>query len=137
MGYGGALGVARQARVLVATARVLPVLQEAGVEVDALVHSAADPAERYTPGDLPVVPRLVATTEGAHGGRFLTREGRAGRWAPAALPEAKGDAYGAGDCFAAGLAFALAEGRDPEAALAFAASRGAAAWGRHGASRPA
>jgi ribokinase len=37
------------------------------------------------------------------------------------------DAYGAGDCFAAGLAFALASGLERPAAIDFAARCGAAA----------
>jgi ribokinase len=125
----------RSARVLVATARVLPILREAGVELDALVHSASDPSERYAPGDLDPAPKLVATTEGEAGGRFRLVHGREGRWAAAPPPARLEDSYGAGDSFAAGLAFALAEGRSPEDALAFAAARGAAALGRRGAHR--
>src|SRR5215218_2292825 len=44
-----ALRAARQARVLVATARELPTLQKAGVELDALVHSGTDSAELPAP----------------------------------------------------------------------------------------
>src|ERR1035437_7982695 len=43
---------ARKARVLVAASRSLEVLQEAGVELDAIVGSESDPGERYEPGDL-------------------------------------------------------------------------------------
>jgi ribokinase len=43
------------------------------------------------------------------------------------------DAYGAGDSFAAGLTFALAEGRERGDALAFAAACGAEALTRRGA----
>ncbi|MBW3592561.1 MAG: ribokinase, partial [Actinobacteria bacterium] len=43
------------------------------------------------------------------------------------------DTYGAGDSFAAALTFALAEGRDAEDALAFAAERSALALTRSGA----
>jgi ribokinase len=127
--------VRRAARVLVATARILPILQEAGVQLDALVHSASDPSERYVPGELQPEPRLVATTEGAQGGRYRTAEGAAGRWQAAALPGAEVDTYGAGDSFAAGLAFALGEGRGVPEALAFAANRGAQALCRRGAHR--
>jgi ribokinase len=42
------------------------------------------------------------------------------------------DAYGCGDSFAAGLTFALAEGRDPDDALAVAARCGAACLTGHG-----
>lgn len=124
---------ARKARVLVATARVLPVLQRASVQLDALVHSASDASERYTPGDLNPEPLLVATTEGAAGGRWRTSDGRHGRWVATQPPDPIRDTYGAGDSFAAGLAFALACGRPVEEALAFAASRGAEALGRSGA----
>lgn len=123
---------ARSARVLCATARILGVLQAAGVQLDVLVHSAADPSERYSPGDLSPPPRLVATTEGAAGGRYRTHEGATGRWEAAPLPGPVVDAYGAGDCFAAALALAIARGDDVPAALAWAAQRGAAALCRHG-----
>ncbi|HXF98821.1 MAG TPA: PfkB family carbohydrate kinase, partial [Gaiellaceae bacterium] len=63
-----ALRRARRARVLVATARELPTLRRGAVELDALVGSAADEAERYRPGDLDPEPRLVVTTSGALGG---------------------------------------------------------------------
>ena len=43
------------------------------------------------------------------------------------------DAYGAGDCFAAGLTYALAKGMDVPAALEFASERGALALTRRGA----
>jgi len=42
------------------------------------------------------------------------------------------DAYGAGDCFAAGLAFALAAGLQGSAALEFASRCGAGAWAGRG-----
>lgn len=124
---------ARAARVLCATARILPVLQAARVPLDVLVHSANDDAERYAPGDLDPAPRLVATTEGASGGRYQTADGASGRWAAAVPPELVHDTYGAGDSFAAALAVAVARGLPPPEALAFAAARGAAALGRRGA----
>jgi len=43
------------------------------------------------------------------------------------------DAYGCGDRFAAALAWALADGRGPDAAVAFAAERGARALTLRGA----
>lgn len=132
-GDAAAVRLARRARVLVATARMLPVLQEADVAVDALVRSASDEGECYAPGDLPRVPGLVASTEGAAGGSFCTASGQAGRWAAAPLPGARCDTYGAGDCFAAGLTFALASGLGVQEALALAASRGALALCRPGA----
>jgi ribokinase len=131
-GDGDALLAARQARVLVATARELPTLADAGIELDALVHSSTDPEETYEPGQIEPAPKLVVTTRGREGGVF-TAGNRTGSFAAAELPEPVADAYGAGDCFAAGLAFALARGDNTEAALAFASRCGARAMTRRGA----
>ena len=125
-GDADALRAARQARVLVATARELPILQDAHVELDALVHSGTDLAERYEPGQLDPLPKLVVTTMGREGGKFVAGE-HEGTYAAAGLPGPLADAYGAGDSFAAGLAFALARGDSVEEALAFASRCGAAA----------
>jgi ribokinase len=130
-----ALRAARQARVLVATARELPTLAEACVELDVLVRSATDPEETYETGQIAPEPKLVVTTRGSNGGTFRagTREGS---FDAAPLPAPVRDAYGAGDCFAAALAYALARGDDLETALAFASSRGAEAMTRRGMSGP-
>jgi ribokinase len=128
-GDADALRAARAARVLVATPRALAVLSEAGVELDALVGSGRDEAERYVVGDIEPPPKLVVRTEGAEGG---TSE-PGGRFSAAPLPGPKVDAYGAGDSFAAGLTYALAGGYDREDALAFAARCGAAALTGRGA----
>jgi ribokinase len=129
-----AVRAARRARVLVATARVLPLLREAGVRVDALVGSASDPSERYD-GDLVPAPGVVVRTEGAAGGHWSTAD-RAGRWTAAPLPGEPVDAYGCGDSFAAALTYALGRGDDVEQACAFAAERGAVALTRRGAHGP-
>ncbi len=121
--------VRRRTRVLVATARELPTLQRAGVELDALVASGEDEGERYQPGDLDPPPRLVVTTAGSLGGWVQP----GGPFRASAPPGDVEDAYGAGDCFAAALTLALAEGREPQDAIAFAAERGAAALCRRGA----
>jgi ribokinase len=128
-GDAEAVRQARRARVLVATARELPTLYVAGVELDALVASGEDDAERYKAGDLDPPPRLVVSTAGALGG--WAQPG--GPYKAAATPGAYEDAYGAGDCFAAGLTFALAQGLDTTAALEFASERGALALTRRGA----
>ena len=133
-GDQAALRQARRARVLVATARELPTLRSAGVQLDALVHSARDPAERYEPGDLDPAPRLVVSTEGSDGGRYVA-DGKEGRWAPAPLPGPLADTYGAGDSFAAGLTFALAQGLAPQEAVELAAASASRAMTRHGAAR--
>ena len=118
-----ALLLARRAKVLVATARVLDVLRKASIELDALVGSGKDDAELYRPNDLDPEPRLVVTTSGALGG-----------WAQPGGPFSAGprptqvvDSYGAGDCFAAGLAYALGAEVEISDALAFAARCGAGA----------
>lgn len=118
------LRAARAAGALTATARVMDVLERAGVELDAVVASSADPSERYRPIDPP--PRLVAETAGAAGGTWAAHDGRTGEWAAAAVPGPVRDAYGCGDSFAAGLTRALGDGLDPDRALALAAECGAA-----------
>jgi ribokinase len=127
-----ALRAARRARVVVATARELPTLAEAGVELDALVRSGMDPSEAYEPGLLEPEPRLIVSTMGRTGGSFVAGA-EEGTFAAAKLPGPVADAYGAGDSFAAGLTFALGRGDDPQTALAFAASCGATAMTRRGA----
>jgi ribokinase len=117
-----ALRAARKARVLVAAARELPTLARAGLAIDALVGSGEDSGERYQAGDLDPAPLLVVTTAGALGGWLQP----GGPFRAADLPGPVEDAYGCGDCFAAGLTFALAEGRSPEEAAALGARCGAA-----------
>jgi ribokinase len=112
---------ARHARVVVATARELVTLRRAGVELDALVGSATDEAERYEAGELDPPPRLVVATSGRLGGWMQP----GGPFAAAPPPGPFEDAYGAGDCFAAGLTFALGRGDAPREAVAFASRCGA------------
>jgi ribokinase len=131
-GDADALRAARQARVLVATARELPTLIEARVPIDALVRSGRDPSEGYEPGVLDPEPKLVVTTNGRDGGSYVA-DGMTGTFAAAPLPGPVVDAYGAGDSFAAGLTFALGRGDEAEQALAFAATCGALAMTRRGA----
>ena len=129
-GDPGALRAARAARVLVATARELPTLADAGVELDALVASAHDPSESYERGRLDPEPRLVVRTAGAAGGTY---EPGAGSWPAAEAPGPLADTYGAGDSFAAGLAYGLGAGLPVDDALALAARCGAEALTRRGA----
>jgi ribokinase len=128
-GDAEALERARRARVVVASARELPMLREARVELDALVGSSEDSGERYEPGELEPPPKLVVATAGGLGG--WTRPG--GPFRAAALPAPVEDTYGAGDCFAAGLTFALAAGQSREDALELAARCGAAVMTGRGA----
>jgi ribokinase len=132
-GDAAAVRQARRARVLVATARAIGVLREAQVRIDVLVRSAHDAGEAYAPGDLTPAPDVVVATEGGAGGWYDSAAGAQGRWSAVAPPSPIMDSYGAGDCFAAALTFALASGRALDDALAFAAERGALALGRRGA----
>jgi ribokinase len=132
-GDADAARAARRARVLVATARSLPALQEAGIELDALVRSARDPSERYEDGDLEPAPSLVVATAGAEGGVWDTSDGPRGSFVPKPLTNPIVDAYGAGDSFAAGLTYALARGDDVAPTVTFAAERASAALTRRGA----
>jgi ribokinase len=124
-----ALLAARRAPVLVATSREVPTLQRAAVQVDVLVGSGEDAAERFESGELEPEPRIVVTTAGALGGWI--RPGGPFRAAP--LPGPVSDAYGCGDCFAAGLTYGLALGDPVDEAVALAARCGAAALTGRGA----
>ena len=122
-GQVAALRSARAARFLAATARELAVLRTAAVELDLLVASANDPGERY---DGSLAARHVVATDGQVGG---TLDG--GRY-HAVTAERVVDTYGAGDSFAAALAFGLARGDPPAEAVTLAARAGAAVVGGAG-----
>ena len=122
-GDTSALRQARRARVLVATARELPSLKAGAVELEALVGSGEDDGERYTPGELDPPPKLVVSTAGPLGG--WAQPGGPYQAAPPAGPVE--DAYGCGDCFAAGLTYALGRDLPTAEALTLAARCGAGA----------
>ncbi len=117
-----ALRAARHSPVLVATARELPTLRRASVQVDVLVGSGEDAAERFEAGELEPEPSIVVTTAGALGGWI--RPG--GPFRAASLPGPVSDAYGCGDCFAAGLTYGLALGKPVDEAVSLGARCGAA-----------
>lgn len=125
-GDPAALRAARDARVLVATTRAREAIAAAGVTLDALVLSGNDAGEAYRVGEFEPAPRLVVTTLGERGGRWASEEGRTGEFAAATLPAPMVDAYGAGDCFAAGLTYGLGSAMDVEDALELAGRCGAA-----------
>jgi ribokinase len=127
-GDADAVLLSRRARVVVATARELTTLRQASVQLDALVSSGKDEAERYHTGQMDPEPHLVVTTSGALGG--WAQPG--GPYNSAPLPPDRHDAYGAGDCFAAGLSFALAAGLEGLDALDFASRCGAGALAGRG-----
>jgi ribokinase len=124
-GDAGAVRAGRRAKVMVATARSLMVLEEARVELNALVGSAADPAERYEAGDLDPPPRLLVRTEAERGGTFHAPGQKPRRFAASPAPGPIVNRYGAGDSFAACLTYALGSDHPPAEAVAFAARCGA------------
>ena len=124
-GDPGAIREARRARVLVATSRIADLLQETGVRLEAVVGSAADPAEAIDPAAFAHPARLIVRTESVRGGRYETDDGRSGTYDAVAPPGPVIDTYGAGDSFAAGLTFAAGAGMDTGSALALAARCGA------------
>src|SRR4029077_3243446 len=116
-----ALRAARHSPALVATSRELATLRRAAVQVDVLVGSGEDAAERFESGDLEPEPPIVVTTAGALGGWI--RPGGPFRAAP--IPGPVSDAYGCGDCFAGGLTVGLAAGKPVDEAVALGAQCGA------------
>ena len=131
-GDEGALRAARAARVLVATPRAGQVLAEAGVELDALVYSAADDVESGFAAAVEPRPRLLVATSGADGGRYATSDGRTGTWAAAPLPGPLADTYGSGDTFAGALTYGLAAGEAIDSSLELAAEAAASCLARQG-----
>src|SRR4029077_13963597 len=128
-----ALRAARHSPALVATSRELATLRRAAVQVDVLVGSGEDAAERFESGDLEPEPPIVVTTAGALGGWI--RPGGPFRAAP--IPGPVSDAYGCGDCFCAGRLSRLGLGVPVDEAVALGARCGATvltgrgAYGHH------
>jgi len=125
-GDSGTARAARKAATLVATARGLETLAEAGIQLDALVGSSRDPGERYSPGDLDPAPKHVIRTAGAGGGEWEIPGGESGRWEGTPVPGPISDAYGCGDSFAAGLTYGLGKGLNVQEAAELGARCGAA-----------
>jgi ribokinase len=120
----GALRACRGARVLVASPRAGGALGQ-GIELDALVLSAADAIERREGEHARADAKLEVLTEGARGGTHVARDGRAGSFQAAVPPAPAADSYGCGDSFAAGLTYGLGGGLDLGGALDLAARCGA------------
>jgi ribokinase len=120
----GALRAARGARVLVANPRALHALGH-GVKLDALVPSADDLIERREAARAQDEAELVVLTKGEHGGSYRQRGAKPGTWAAIVPPGERGDAYGCGDSFAAGLTYGLGAGLSVPSALELAARCGA------------
>ncbi len=120
-----ALRHARRASFLVATPRAADALLGGDVRLDALVRSANDPGEQLDPARMDPPPDAVVATEGDDGGSWTRPSGESGRWDPVPLPGPARDTYGAGDSFAATVAFGLGDGRGLQGAVELAAKAGA------------
>lgn len=121
------LELARQAPLLVVTARRLEQLVESGVQADVLIGSGRDRGERIDLERLPVRPRHVVVTRGSAGGDGYDA---------VAPPGPVVDSYGAGDTFLAGVLFGLAQGRTLAQALQLGAEQAALAVTWRGAYPP-
>jgi ribokinase len=121
----GALEQARRARKLVATPRAFDTLRAANVHLDALVRSAKDPGEQRSEDELDPAPGIVVATAGKEGGEWVGEDRTRGSWKAAQLPGPPQDSYGAGDSFAAALAYGLGADLTIEQALEVAARAGA------------
>jgi ribokinase len=129
-GDPGAFAAARKARLMVVTSRALASLAASEVTPDVVVGSARDQAEAFDPGAIASPTTLFVRTAGLAGGTW-ERDGESGRWKSPSLtqdddPDTPADAYGAGDSFAAALAYALAAGWEIPDAVKLAARAGAA-----------
>ena len=129
-GDPGAFAAARKARLMVVTSRALASLAASEVTPDVVVGSARDQAEAFDPGAIASPTTLFVRTAGLAGGTW-ERDGESGRWKSPSLtqdddPDTPADAYGAGDSFAAALAYALAAGLEIPDAVKLAARAGAA-----------
>jgi len=128
-GNQSALVAARQSKTLVSTVRILPLLHESSIQLDALVCSKKDKGERYDDDALSPRPIIVVTTAGIEGGSIDNGE----HYNAEVIDESDIiDTYGCGDSFAAGLTFALGADKDLQNALQFAAHCGAEATKRRG-----
>ena len=120
------LAKARAAKRLVVTARRSPVLLESGVRADVVVGSVADPRENADLETYAPPPGALVLTNGPNPIR-VARPDQPPTLVPAPerVVEPKGD-YGAGDTFAAALAWFVASGVDVEEAARRAGPYGAA-----------
>jgi ribokinase len=85
-GDPGAIREARRARVLVATSRIADLSPGDRVRLEAVVGSAADPAEAIDPDAFTHPTRLIVRTESVRGGRYETDDGRSGTYDAVAPP---------------------------------------------------
>jgi ribokinase len=119
------LRAARDARILVVTARRSQAYAASGVRADVIVGSVRDPREASTLSDYDVPPGALVMTDRATGGSIETVDGTV-RFAPVSVEEPIAGSYGAGDSFAGALVWYLASGLAIAEACARASAHGAA-----------
>lgn len=102
------LAAARDARLLVVTARRGEALALSGVRADIVIGSRRDPRETSTLADYAEPPVALVMTEGTAGGSVESADGIA-RFAATPVARVTG-AYGAGDTFAAAVTWYVARG---------------------------
>jgi ribokinase len=130
-GDTGALLLAREARVVVASPRARSALEGDTRSIEALVFSARDHDERAWADRIASRCGLLVATDGANGGRWWGES--SGTWDAAPLPGEPRDSYGCGDSFAAGFTLGLASGASAAGAAALGARCGARCLTRAGA----
>ncbi len=130
-GEPSGIAAARAAGALVCSARQLGALVASGVKADVVVGSLTDRGEQIDFRVLGAHTKAIVMTDGARGGRWLSTDD-SGLWHAAPLPGEAIDSYGTGDCFAAGLTYALGLGEGLDTAVATGAAWGAAATCRRG-----
>jgi ribokinase len=119
------LTLAREAGLLLATARRRPSIILSGVRCDVVIGSRSDARESSTLSDYPVPPSALVMTEGKRGGSIESEQGVA-RFAAPSLAAITGGSYGAGDSFAGALTYFVASGLTVVEAASRAAQYGAA-----------
>jgi ribokinase len=116
---------ARNARLLVVTARRKHAIEAAGIRPDVVIGSARDPRERGRLADYAKPPGALIMTEGRDGGTIETADGVT-RFEPPERVEHPAGMYGAGDTFAGALTYFLAHGDTIEHACMIASRHAAA-----------
>ncbi|AAQ00202.1 MULTISPECIES: carbohydrate kinase family protein [Prochlorococcus] len=118
-----AIQFCREAKILCATPRVkFKHLNDANIQLDALVGSNLDPDEKVHKNSLLIKPKVTVLTEGESGG--IVNPG--GRYKAVELRSKAIDSYGCGDSFAAGLTYGMAANMDIQKAINLGAKCGAA-----------
>lgn len=103
------LRAARQAKLLIVSARRREALDASGVRADVVVGSRLDSREVSALADYRVRPGALVLTAGAEGGRIETAAGYETFAAPPPPPVVR-SSYGAGDSFVGALVWFLASG---------------------------